>query len=232
MGVQASTPLTEYALTALRELLAKPAWANGGRLPSEAELAARFNISRPILRHALGVLKKEGALEARRGSGTFVRRGASPPPTAYGPPETLGDIADCFKFRTVFERGAAEAAARHGSEEDIAGIEAAMLAMGKNPLDNNALSEADMDFHMAIAKATGNQYFVMTFQLLRPHILVGLRLARELRSIAARSPSRNVEQEHRAVFEAIRARDPDLAGEQMTRHLDAGMERTFGKRAW
>jgi DNA-binding FadR family transcriptional regulator len=89
-----------------------------------------------------------------------------------------------------------------------------------------------MEFHMAIAKATGNQYFVMTFQLLRPHILVGLRLARELRSIAARSPSRNVEQEHRAIFQAIRMRDPDLAGEQMAGHLNAGMERTFGKRAW
>jgi GntR family transcriptional repressor for pyruvate dehydrogenase complex len=196
------------------------------------ELAAQFNVSRPILRHALDVLKKEGAVEARRGSGTFVRPSTAASPMVFGPPQTLGDIADCFRFRAVFERGAAEEAARHGSEEDIAAIEAAMLAMERKPLDDNALSDADMGFHMAIAQATGNQYFVMTCQLLRPHILVGLRLARQLRAIAAKSTSRNVEREHRSVFEAIRKRDPVLAGEQMAAHLGAGMERTFGKRAW
>jgi GntR family transcriptional repressor for pyruvate dehydrogenase complex len=231
LGRRPNTPLTEFALTALRELIAKPSMANGGRFPPEAELAAQLNISRPVLRHALDVLKREGVIEARRGSGTYVRRSAPERPSVFGWPQTLSDLADCHNFRAVVERGAATEAARHGNDESIAEIEEAMLAM-ENPTHGNAVAEADTNFHMAIAKATGNQYYLMTLQLLQPHILFALRLGRELRSVALSSTSRRVEQEHRAIFDAIKSRDVGLAGERMEVHLAAGVERIFGKRPW
>lgn len=48
----------------------------GDRLPSEAELCARFRVGRPTVRQALGLLRQEGWLTTRRGSGTFVARGS------------------------------------------------------------------------------------------------------------------------------------------------------------
>lgn len=72
MTISAKTPLFQSIAQALRSDIAEGAYPSGHKLPTEAELAARFGVNRHTVRHALGVLAKEGLVQSRRGSGTRV----------------------------------------------------------------------------------------------------------------------------------------------------------------
>ncbi len=225
------TPLVEHTIAALRELFALPAYSQRGRLPSELELAARIGVSRPVLRQALAALKQEGIVESRRGSGTFIRRG-KPTAFSYGRPETLGDLVDCLRFRNVIESAAAAEAARRADPTLIDEIRRAVLTLESYPSRDVVVAEADMAFHLAVARATGSRYPAMTLEFLMPHIMLGLQMGRQLHSVPPNVTSRRVAEEHRAILAAIEAGDADLAAERMKDHLSAGIERIFGKRAW
>ncbi|MFC0527643.1 GntR family transcriptional regulator [Phytohabitans kaempferiae] len=69
-------PLYYQIANILRSRIASGEWAPGDRLPSEAQLAASFQVSPVTMRQALGVLERQGRLDRRQGVGTFVRPGA------------------------------------------------------------------------------------------------------------------------------------------------------------
>ena len=108
------TPLVTSALASLREVIALLPPSSGNRLPSESDLAERLRISRPVLRQALEVLKQEGLIEARKGSGTYKNADAAPA-MAFGAPENLADLDDCLRFRMVVESAAAGLAAQRAA---------------------------------------------------------------------------------------------------------------------
>ncbi|MEL7344312.1 MAG: phosphonate metabolism transcriptional regulator PhnF [Pseudomonadota bacterium] len=72
MTVVAKTPLFQSIAQTLRSDIAEGAYPSGTKLPTEADLAARFGVNRHTVRHALGVLADEGLVQSRRGSGTQV----------------------------------------------------------------------------------------------------------------------------------------------------------------
>ena len=226
---KSETPMVTNALEAVRELMSVPAFVPGGRLPSEVEMAARMGVSRPVLRQALAVLKKEGVIESTRGSGTYIRGGRS---SAIGAPESLADLENCMTFRIMLECAAAAEAARNADTFAIKEIRATLEQLDGKRGQDRAVLEADMAFHMAVARATRNRYQVMTLEMLQPHIIVGLKLARQLQSIPLDVTSRRVATEHRAIFEAIRRHDEAAAAERMREHLSEGIKRIFGGRGW
>jgi GntR family transcriptional repressor for pyruvate dehydrogenase complex len=232
MQQTAVTPLTELALTRLRDLLAEPLFVRGGRLPAEPELAARVGVSRPVLRQALSILRDEGSIESRRGSGTFVVRNTAVARAEVSHPQTLGDVADLIRFRAVLERGAAVEAARRRDPAALAEIERFVGVLNGNGSAGLSVVEADLAFHMAVARAADNSYYVLAMETLRPHILLSLQLGRQLRGIAPDLTSHGVAEEHRVIYEAIRTGDEAAAGQLMEAHLFAGMRRVFGKLAW
>src|ERR1044071_363514 len=63
-----------------------------GKLPTEAELASQFNVSRPTVREALSRLRSDGIVESRRGAGSYVVRQPGAPVTRMMPIENLADI--------------------------------------------------------------------------------------------------------------------------------------------
>ncbi len=216
-------------LEAVREMLAVPAFIPGGRLPSEVSMADRLGVSRPVLRQALAVLKKEGIIKSARGSGTYVRGGRS---SAIGAPESLVDVENCMRFRMIVECAAAAEAARNADAATIKDIQGALEAQEASKGHDHAIIEADMAFHMAVSRTTRNRYHVMTLEILQPHILVGLKMGRQLQAVSLDIISRRVLKEHRAIYEAIKQHDEELAAERMREHLSAGIERIFGGRTW
>jgi DNA-binding FadR family transcriptional regulator len=216
-------------LAAVREMLSVPAFIPGGRLPSEASMAERMGVSRPVVRRALAVLKQEGVIKSTRGSGTYVRGGR---PSAIGAPESLVDIENCMTFRMIVECAASAEAARNADAAAIRDIRAAIEAHEASRMHDRAVIEADMAFHMAIARATRNRYHVMTLEILQPHVVLGLKMARQLQSVPLDATSRRVLAEHRAIADAIKRRDETMAAERMREHLSAGIERIFGGIAW
>jgi GntR family transcriptional regulator, transcriptional repressor for pyruvate dehydrogenase complex len=226
---KAETPMVANALQAVREMLSVPAFIPGGRLPSEVSMAERLGVSRPVLRQALAVLKTEGVITSTRGSGTYVRDGRL---SAIGAPASLLDLENCMRFRMIVECAASAEAARNGNAAALKAIRAALEAQEASKGQDHAVIEADMAFHMAISRATRNRYHVMTLEFLQPHILLGLKMARQMQAIPLDVTSRRVFSEHRAIFDAIRRQEEQLAAKRMNEHLSAGIERIFGGRTW
>jgi GntR family transcriptional repressor for pyruvate dehydrogenase complex len=190
-------------------------------------LARRLGVSRPVLRQALARLRSEGLIFARQGAGNFVTRKEEGGPLSYGPLQSVPDVQHCLEFRCGLESDAARRAAMVSDEESCAAIERAMRTMEKAMSAGQLSVEADFEFHVEIARATRNRFFVMTLEALRVPVLFGINLIRSLSTTPLDERRSVVLAEHRLIYQAIRDRQPARAKEAMTRHLEAGIARLF-----
>lgn len=223
----------EFAYRRIQELLARPEWTKGGRLPGEIELAQEIGVSRPVLRQALARLRSTNAVVSRRGSGTYVVPKAELTDTPAGlPPFQIGGLSDVeavLHFRVAIESAAAAEAAARRSDEALAAIEEANKELTTGTRLSGSMFRADFDFHMAVARASRNPLFPMTLDWLRPHIEVGYDLARRIRNVPLNMTSRRVAREHERILIAIRDRRIGEARTSMVDHLMAGIRRLFDR---
>jgi DNA-binding FadR family transcriptional regulator len=190
----------------------------GSLLPHEGEICARFDVSRTALREAYSVLTAKGLIVARPRIGTRVRPKADwnmldPEVLAWHlravPTEEF--VSELHALRQMVEPGAAALAARDPSPETIERITAAYDAMERFKDGDGDLIDADLQFHLAILEATGNHFIRALGGLIHAALLSIFRLSWEG---AARMRDGRLRQ-HRAVFEAIRDRKPELAQQRM-----------------
>ncbi|MBO9376538.1 FCD domain-containing protein [Sphingomonas histidinilytica] len=189
----------------------------GGRLPAEREISAEFNVSRPTVREAIIALEVQGVVEVRVGSGAYVRRQTSAA-------ETPGFGVTAFELteaRLLFEGEAAALAATNISDEELA--ELAALVEGIAGQDATKAEAADREFHMLIARATRNAAIVRTIDS-----LWNLRQTSPdcalLHAKARTAQVKPVVEEHMAVVDALRSREPARARNAMRTHLGAVIE--------
>jgi GntR family transcriptional regulator, transcriptional repressor for pyruvate dehydrogenase complex len=184
-------------------------FAVGEKLPTEAELAATFGVSRAVIREALGGMRASGALSSHRGRGTFV---ASQRPRNV---LLLGRFSrdDLHAVRCDLEIPSAGQAAVGRTEEDLRGLRD-ILERLESATDVEGWVRLDADYHVAIAKAGGNALRVMLIDDLRDlHVVISLAAA----GFDGRKDNADVE--HREIYEAIRDRDVTRAREAMWAHL-------------
>ena len=81
---QRAAQLSGQIAKTLREAIVNGAWAPGARLPTERELAEHFDVSRPVIREAMTVLKHDGLVTSRQGAGAFVAARDAVPADAVG----------------------------------------------------------------------------------------------------------------------------------------------------
>ncbi|HZT54518.1 MAG TPA: FadR/GntR family transcriptional regulator, partial [Gaiellaceae bacterium] len=213
----------EFVAHELLVLVLSGRFRPGDRLPPERQLATTFGVSRPTVRQALGVLAAHGLVETRVGSGTFVV-GPAPPET-----ELAGDVPglrDVLEARLVFEVGTARLAARRVQRgaEDLELVRAIVEALERSPDRDRFPIEIDVAFHRSIAQLTGNQQLV---SLVAPcwQAMATATAAASTRSRWTREDTARAASQHRAVFEAVRVGDAELAGFAMERHLRAELGR-------
>ena len=197
----------------------------GERLPAERDLAQQLAVSRPSLREALQKLDNAGLLESRHGGGTFVRNAIASTLTeplvevlARHPQAALDFIA----LRSTLEGMSAADAARRGTAEDRAMLTArfeAMVAVHETPeRAGTAEDEADADFHLAIAEASHN---IMLLQVMRG-LLEMIRkdvVFNRAQVYAEPGARQTLLDQHRAIYDAIMARDPDGAQTAAQAHM-------------
>ncbi|WP_250466855.1 MULTISPECIES: FadR/GntR family transcriptional regulator [unclassified Caballeronia] len=201
----------------------------GDRLLTEHALAERFATSRPTVREALARLRADGIIVTRRGSGTTVGRRPDPDVRRFAPLETLSDIRRCYEFRVVTEAGAAELAALKADDDDIRAIEAAWEQLERVVEAQEGIgAKDDFAFHLAVAKASKNQFFITVLSFIEEQIVFSMNLSRNLSLVKTVERQRLVQREHRDVLDAIRARDSSRAGEAMKSHLENALNRMFG----
>jgi GntR family transcriptional repressor for pyruvate dehydrogenase complex len=206
-------------------------FARGARLPSEAILAREMGVSRPILRQALIQLRAEGRIVARKGSGNYVADSGLPPvdSLSFGLLESIPDISNFLKFRCVVEGEAAALAATRRDPTDIAAIRHARVNLQRALRAGRSGLEEDIAFHLAIAAASGNRFFVLTMAALVEQTRFSIRLIQQLSPRPSSTRLTDVVSEHRLVEQAIAAGDARQARAGMTAHLQRGIVRLFRK---
>jgi DNA-binding FadR family transcriptional regulator len=191
----------------------------GDQLPTEQALARTFGVSRNVVREAIARLRSENRVWSKQGRGAFVAEAGSSPVLAIVDDELRAGeaFASLFELRGIIEvQGAALAAGRRAAA-DVKEMRKCRTAMAEAPYGSVAWLREDVNFHLAVAKATHNTYIV---QLL---IFIAERV-RE--SILASSGKRSDEMaqatiaEHDRILKAIEAGDDRAAAEAMRVHLD------------
>jgi GntR family transcriptional repressor for pyruvate dehydrogenase complex len=211
--------LYQQVASALEEAIVAGRYKAGDRLPAERELADEFGVSRPTVREAMLALEIRGFVEARHGSGIYVRENPDP-----GAPREL-DIGafELTEARLLFEGEAAALAATTITDEELAGLEALLRDMAEENEGEYKGEQADRSFHVGIAEATRNSAIAMVVETLwdlryrSPLCRHMLRRAREV-GVKPRVD------DHQALFEALAARDPQKARLAMREHLERVMD--------
>lgn len=215
--------LYEHIVDQIMRAVASQELKPGDRLPPERELAESLGVSRSALREAITTLVAAGILEAKHGSGVYVAQSCD---AAWVRPMALlllqqhSSLLDLLEVRKALEGEAAYLAALRATPEDIVSLEKAFAAL-KGAVEQGHLgAEEDLHFHLCIAQATRNAFFLRVIGSLTDAFLEGLRSSR---SMSLRMPGFPwvVLDEHRLILEAVKARDPEASRRAMCSHLDS-----------
>lgn len=224
-GSSASLPDQIYAR--MVEAILRGDFADSRRLPAESELATQFGVSRPTVRVALSRLRADGIIESRRGSGSQVLRAPGSPVSTLPPIRNLADIERYYEFRTCVEAGAAAAAAEFRDADDLQAIAAGFDAQNAAMEQGLPGIEEDVIFHMAIARASHNPFFVNAVRNGVAPIRQFMELARNVSVKKSIERVRILQAEHEAIIDAIRRRSPVDAAETTRLHILNAKRRIF-----
>jgi DNA-binding FadR family transcriptional regulator len=202
----------------------------GDVLEGEIEASERLNVSRTAYREAVRILAAKGLVEARPKTGTRVNPREKwhlldPDVLSwifnYEPDEHL--IHSLFELRRVVEPAAAQLAAERRTQTHIESMRAALEGMADHTLATEAGRQADQEFHSALLEASGNPFLVS----LSSGVGAAVAWTTIFKQRVGRL-QRDPMPDHRRVFEAVEAGDPQAAHAAMTQLVDLALIDTTG----
>jgi len=221
--------LVPEIVTALEGDMAEGKLLPGDKLPTEAALMARFEVSRTVVREAISRMQAAGRVETRHGIGTFVIARTEQLPAFHIAPQDMATVADVIavlELRISLESEAASMAAQRRDDVHLAAMAAALASFEAAIQANSDAVPSDFQFHMEVARATGNRHFADLMTYLGAVIIPRTRL-----KTASEAPEgrltylRRVHHEHESIYCAIRDRDAEAARAAMRTHLANSRER-------
>ncbi|GLU30506.1 FadR/GntR family transcriptional regulator [Trinickia caryophylli] len=219
--------LAEFVVNQLVEQIEASVLKPGDKLPTESQLMESMNVSRTVIREAISRLQAAKVIETRHGIGSFV---LEPAAKSVGfnvaPGTTLRDVLHILELRISLETECAGLAAQRAQPDDLARMRAALDTLIATHSDEPASVEADLHFHIAVAQATGNRYFVDILTQLGTALIPRERI--DSAGIAHEDPGiylSTVNGEHESIYDAIARRDAESARAAMRMHLSNSRER-------
>lgn len=190
----------------------------GEKLDTIENMAKRYRVGRSTVREAISHLKARGLLETRQGGGTYVRAQALQS-MASRQIKDREDLQQLLEVRGILEVGSIELAAAHRNEADLAEL-SRIIGLMEEAIGNEEISQVhDVNFHLAIAKATQNPLLRQMMESISAMMMRTIRDSRNLWLFSEQESARRLFQEHRQMLEAIRDQDALGAAEIMTTHL-------------
>ncbi len=209
------------------EAILRGDYAPSGKLPTEGELASTFGVSRPTVREALSRLRSDGIIDSKRGSGSYVIRSPGVQAPSATPIRNLADIERYYAFRICVESGAAALAAEFRDASDLDALHAAFEALNAAMQSGNSDVDAEVRFHLAIARASHNPFFVSTIDISVAPIRQFIELARNVTDKKSTERMRATQTEHQAIINAIERRSAIDAAESIRLHVINAKQRLF-----
>ena len=219
-----SEKLSQAVVRQVELLILRGVLLPGDKLPPERELAEKLAVSRPSLRTALADLQERGLLTSKQGAGVYVADvlGSAFSDALVGLFATNTEaLFDTISFRRDIESLAAERAARRGSPSDLAVVGRVFEKMVAAHDARDAQSEArlDAEFHLAIIEAGHNIIMLHMMRSMYDPLKRGVFYNRQM-IFEQRNTRRALLDQHRAIHDALLARDPDAARQAVVDHLD------------
>ncbi|HEY0208955.1 FadR/GntR family transcriptional regulator [Acerihabitans sp.] len=190
-------------------------------LPTERELAQRYQVGRREIRRALDVLEMEGRVWRKQGKGTFLGPDAPSQPLVLQALPRQSTLLEVMEARLQLEPGLARLAAQRATPEQLALMERLQERMQVLETDDSDQHELwDSAFHRTLAEAAGNRLLLGLFDALD-----AIRRDDSWRHVRerARNPARleNYNRQHQRLIRHLQARRPEEAAAVMTEHLQA-----------
>jgi DNA-binding FadR family transcriptional regulator len=193
----------------------------GDLLPSEMSLAARFSVSRTVIREALKVLASKGMVEILHGQGVRVL-----PETAWSALDPLilaarerqGGLLhllqDLLQVRRIVETEMAALAAQQATDDEVAQLQRILARMETAQDDLDAYNELDLELHAYLAAITHNRLLPALLRPISDLLAVGRHV-----TLHSRGTSAFAHAHHREIVDAVAQRDSSAARAAMERHL-------------
>ncbi|MBA2942657.1 FadR family transcriptional regulator [Paenibacillus sp. CGMCC 1.16610] len=208
---------SEIVMGQIKMQIESGTYAPGSKLPTVVELAASFQVGRSTIREALSGLKAIGWVDIRHGGGTFV---SNPLPadnaTLFDQGDSLQEVQEVRRF---IEVGCASLAASRRTEANIAELRDILQSMERSLGNEEASEQADIRFHLEIAKASHNSLMIGMMESLTERLQVSMKASRRLWFFAELASAEKLLQEHRDIVDAIAAGDETLAAGRMSQHI-------------
>jgi GntR family transcriptional regulator, transcriptional repressor for pyruvate dehydrogenase complex len=205
--------VSDSVVEQIEKMIESGTFAIGDKLPSVRELCDLFGVGRSAVRDALTTLKGKGTVDVKRGEGTFICGfdSASLFKSQVMLP-SLKDINELFQVRKMLETGIAEVAALNRSDEVVSELEEILT------LQTEAGWGSDYNFHMAIAKAAGNDILIQLIEFISTAMK---KVMSEFYKKIEEDPETvaEIEHQHQRILQAIKAREPLTAKREMMGHL-------------
>ncbi len=207
---------TEQLIARFKQLISEGKLRPGSKLPSERELAQKFNVNRTTLRHVLKMLEMMGVISQRVGDGTYLNSGTSillDEPLDFLIVMEDTSLYELFELRMLVEPELASRAARRAGSADLAKMRGSIDQMRGSRARKSRL-QADADFHEAIFNASGMGVSRLIIRVLHRAIF---------RTLAHNFPGyvqhKRPIAHHESILRAIGDRDPEAARQRMMEHL-------------
>ena len=211
----------------LRRAITDGLYAYGDRLPAEREIARGFGASRTTVRNALRHLEERNFVRRKVGSGTYVVHSSG------HDDREIADITSPLELmdgRLAVEPHIVQLAVLHGTGRDIEAMSEALTELEQAGADRDLFTQWDQRFHLALANATHNPLMVWIYRQInevRGH--AQWNKVKDKVLTPARIADYNTG--HRALFEAMQARDAEAAAEIINHHLAQARRDLIGARS-
>ncbi len=209
--------LYERVADLLEQQILEGYYEEDNKLPSEQALAEQFSVSRTVIRESLKLLNERGLIVARNGMGSFVTK---PDPSNLAQVIYRMVVMDRIDYNAVYDvRRALDCEAVRkavvlATDEQFDQMEAYLTKLKDRSISITERRETDFNFHVAIARASGNKLLLRLSEAMRDILLSMIE-----KGIYHLGGIDDAIEKHGQILQALRDRDEEAAVRAMEAHM-------------
>jgi DNA-binding FadR family transcriptional regulator len=226
-GKKGSGNLTQQVVNHLSHLIHSGTLQPGEKIPTESEIVREQGVSRTVVREAISKLQAAGIVATRHGIGTFVLANVNNSDLGIkaGSVTTIREVLAMLELRISIEPEAAALAAVRHTDGDLQEMRKALDCFRDHLASGKPTVGPDFQFHLAIARATGNDYFWSILNHLGSSAIPRSRFPINERQPHEREYLVRISHEHEDIYDAVARGDPEAARAAIRNHLGNSRER-------